>query len=416
VFGVGGGTSSYKEIEETDVIVLWGSNAREAHPIFFHHVLAGVRNGARLFVVDPRRTATAQFADVWVGLDVGTDIALANTMAREIIHQGLAHRDFIERATVDFDAYARSVESWTLERGEMETGVPAEVIRQVAHAYARAERAQMCWTLGITEHHNAVENVLALINLALLCGHVGRYGSGLNPLRGQNNVQGGGDMGAIPPRLPGFQDLTDESLRSKFDRAWDCTVPAEPGWTLTQMFNAMERGDLTALYVIGENPAQSEADVTHARHLLEGLDTLVVQDIFLTKTAEMADVVFPAAAAWCESEGTVTNSERRVQRVRKALDPPGEARDDIEVLLQLASRLGHEWRYGDDVRERAEALWDEVRHCRPCTRACPMRASKPSMASSGRATATTPSSPRFCTGGSGKTTPRGGAAWHPSTS
>ena len=365
MFGVGGGTSSYKEIEETDVIVLWGSNAREAHPIFFHHVLAGIRNGARLFVVDPRRTATAQFADVWVGLDVGTDIALANTMAREIIHQGLVHRDFIERATVDFDAYARSVESWTLERGEMETGVPAEVIRQVAHAYARAERAQMCWTLGITEHHNAVENVLALINLALLCGHVGRYGSGLNPLRGQNNVQGGGDMGAIPPRLPGFQDLTDASLRSKFDRAWDCTVPTEPGWTLTQMFNAMDRGDLTALYVIGENPAQSEADVTHARHLLEGLDTLVVQDIFLTKTAEMADVVFPAAAAWCESEGTVTNSERRVQRVRKALDPPGEARDDIDVLLQLASRLGHEWRYGDDVRERAEALWDEVRALSP---------------------------------------------------
>jgi predicted molibdopterin-dependent oxidoreductase YjgC len=199
----------------------------------------------------------------------------------------------------------------------------------------------------------------------LLCGHVGRYGSGLNPLRGQNNVQGGGDMGAIPMRLPGFQDLTDEDLRSKFDRAWNCTVPAVPGWTLTQMFQAMERRDLTALYVIGENPAQSEADVTHARRLLEGLDTLVVQDIFLTKTAEMADVVLPAAAGWCESEGTVTNSERRVQRVRKALDPPGNARDDIEVLLQLASRLGHDWHYGDDTRERAEAVWDEVRSLSP---------------------------------------------------
>ena len=365
MFGVGGGTSSYKEIEETDVIVLWGSNARDAHPIFFHHVLAGIRNGAQLFVVDPRRTASAQFADVWVGLDVGTDIALANTMAREIIHQGLANRDFIERATVDFDAFARSVEPWTLERGQMETGVPAEVIRRVAHEYARAPRAQMCWTLGITEHHNAVDNVLALINLALLCGHVGRYGAGLNPKRGQNNVQGGGDMGAIPTRLPGFQDLTDEHLRSPFDRAWDCTVPPAPGWTLTQMFYAMERGDLTALYVIGENPAQSEADVTHARHLLEGLDTLVVQDIFLTKTAEMADVVLPAAAAWCESEGTVTNSERRVQRVRKALDPPGNARDDIEVLLLLASRLGRDWQYGDDVAVRSEAIWNEVRALSP---------------------------------------------------
>jgi predicted molibdopterin-dependent oxidoreductase YjgC len=365
VFGVGGGTSSYREIEETDVIVLWGSNAREAHPIFFHHVLAGVRNGARLYVVDPRRTASAQFADVWLGLDVGTDIALANTMAREIIHEGLANHAFIERATVDFDTYARSVEAWTLERGALETGVPAAVIRELAHAYARAGRAQLCWTLGITEHHNAVENVLALINLALLCGHVGRYGSGLNPLRGQNNVQGGGDMGAIPPRLPGFQDLRDAELRTKFDRAWDCTVPPEPGWTLTQMFHAMERRDLSALYVIGENPAQSEADVTHARQLLEGLDTLVVQDIFLTKTAQMADVVLPAAAAWCESEGTVTNSERRVQRVRKALDPPGSARDDIEVLLELASRLGREWDYGGDPRTRAEAIWDEVRSLSP---------------------------------------------------
>ena len=365
MFGVGGGTSSYKEIEETDVIVLWGSNAREAHPIFFHHVLAGMRRGARLFVIDPRRTATAQFADVWVGLDVGTDIALANTMAREIIHAGLANRTFIDRATLDYEAYAESVESWTLDRGEMETGVPAEVIREVALAYARADRAQLCWTLGITEHHNAVDNVLALINLALLCGHVGRYGSGLNPLRGQNNVQGGGDMGAIPPRLPGFQDLTDGDLRSKFDRAWNCTVPPVPGWTLTQMFQAMERHDLTALYVIGENPAQSEADVTHARHLLEDLDTLVVQDIFLTKTAEMADVVLPAAAGWCESEGTVTNSERRVQRVRKALDPPGNARDDLDVLLLLASRLGHVWRYGGGTRERAEAIWDEVRSLSP---------------------------------------------------
>jgi formate dehydrogenase major subunit len=365
VFGVGGGTSSYKEIEDTDVIVLWGSNAREAHPIFFHHVLAGVRNGARMFVIDPRRTVSAQFADLWLGLDVGTDIALANTMAREIIHQGLANRPFIEQATTDFDAYARSVEPWTLERGELETGVPAAAIREVAHAYARAERAELCWTLGITEHHNAVENVLALINLALLCGHVGRYGSGLNPLRGQNNVQGGGDMGAIPMRLPGFQDLTDGDLRAKFDRAWGCTVPPEPGWTLTAMFRAMERGDLTALYVIGENPAQSEADVTHARHLLEGLDTLVVQDIVLTKTAQMADVVLPASASWCESEGTVTNSERRVQRVRKALDPPGSARDDIEVLLSLATRLGHDWRYGDDVRARAEAIWEEVRTLSP---------------------------------------------------
>ena len=189
------------------MILLWGSNARETHPIFFHHLLRGVRNGARLFAIDPRRTSSAQWADRWLGLDVGSDIALSNTMAREIIHAGLHNRPFVEHATEGFDEYAASVEPFTLAEGERLTGVPAEVIREIAHAYARADRAMICWTLGITEHHNAVDNVLALINLGLLCGHVGRYGSGLNPLRGQNNVQGGGDMGAIPNKLPGFQDI-----------------------------------------------------------------------------------------------------------------------------------------------------------------------------------------------------------------
>jgi predicted molibdopterin-dependent oxidoreductase YjgC len=363
VFGAGGGTSSYREIEETDVIVLWGSNARETHPIFFQHVLKGIRNGARLFVVDPRRTSSAAWADDWLPLEVGSDIALSNTIAREILHAGLLNAAFVERATSGFDDYAASVEPWTLERGAEVTGVPAEQIHRFAHAYARADRAQLCWTLGITEHHTAVDNVLALINLALLCGHVGRHGSGLNPLRGQNNVQGGGDMGAIPNRLPGFQDILDDELRGRFDAAWESSIPPRYGWNLTQMFEAMEHGDLTALYVIGENPAQSEADVTRALELLEGLDHLVVQDIFLTRTAQMADVVLPAAAAWCESEGTVTNSERRVQRVRKALSPPGDARQDTEIILDLARRLGHDWHY-----ESAEAIWDEVRSLSPMHR------------------------------------------------
>src|SRR5579862_179561 len=198
VFGAGGGTNSYREIEETDVILLWGSNARETHPIFFHHLLKGLRRGAKLFVIDPRRTGSAQWADVWLGLDVGSDISLANAIGREIIASGLANREFIENATSGFEQYKAGVEKYTLARAERETGVPAAAIRELAHAYAKAARAELCWTLGITEHHNAVDNVLALINLALLTGHVGRYGSGLNPLRGQNNVQGGGDMGAIP--------------------------------------------------------------------------------------------------------------------------------------------------------------------------------------------------------------------------
>ena len=364
MFGAGGGTSSYREIEETDVVLLWGSNAREAHPIFFHHLLKGVHAGARLYVVDPRRTSSAQWADRWLGLDVGSDIALSNTMAREIIHAGLANHAFIEHATTGFADYAASVEPFTLEEGERLTGVPAEVIRETAHAFARADRAMICWTLGITEHHNAVDNVLALINLGLLCGHVGRYGSGLNPLRGQNNVQGGGDMGAIPNKLPGFQDIErDDEARARFEAAWGAPIRPHYGWHLTQMFHAMERGELRTLYVIGENPAQSEADVEQARRLLASLDFLVVQDIFLTRTAELADVVLPSSASWCESEGTVTNSERRVQRVRKALDPPGEARDDMWIISELARRLGRDW-----GQPTAEEAWDELRSLSPMHR------------------------------------------------
>jgi len=361
VFGAGGGTSSYEEVEETDLIFLWGSNARETHPIFFHHVLKAVHRGARLYVVDPRRTGSAQWADGWFGIDVGTDIALSNTMAREIIHAGLHNVEFIERATTGFDDYAASVEPWTLERGERETGVPADLIREAAHAYANADRAMICWTLGITEHHNAVDNVFCLINLGLLTGHVGRYGSGLNPLRGQNNVQGGGDMGAIPNKLPGFQDIeSNHEARARYEQAWGVTIQPKYGWHLTQMFEAMERGDLKALYVVGENPAQSEADAVHTMHLLESLDHIVVQDIFLTRTAEIADVVLPASASWCEAEGTVTNSERRVQRVRRALDPPGQARDDIEIVCEIAARLGHDW-----GRPTSEEVWDELRSLSP---------------------------------------------------
>ncbi len=347
-------------MEETDVIFLWGSNARDAHPIFFHHVLKGVRAGARLFVVDPRRTATAAWADTWLGLRVGSDIALANAMGRVIIHEGLAHDTFIRRATTDFEPYRAGVEKYTLAFAERETGIPGDVIRDAALAYARADRGMICWTLGITEHHNAVDNVLALINLALLTGKVGRYGCGLNPLRGQNNVQGGGDMGAIPNRLAGFQDILDADARAKFERAWSVKIQQRHGWNLTQMFQAMDQGDLTSLFVIGENPAQSDADLHRVERLLTGLDHLVVQDIFLTKTAQLAHVVLPASASWCEAEGTVTNSERRVQRVRKALEPPHDARDDLWIISQIARRLGRE--FGNPT---AELAWNEMRLLAP---------------------------------------------------
>ncbi len=343
---------------------LWGANARENHPIFFHHVLKGVRSGAQLFVVDPRKTVSADWADLWLGLNVGTDIALAHAMARVILHEGLQDDEFIGRATSGFEAFRACVEPYTLEQAEKITGVPADAIREAALAYARADRAIICWTLGITEHHNAVDNVLSLINLALLTGHVGKYGSGVNPLRGQNNVQGGGDMGAIPNRLAGFQDWTvDAGIRERFERAWNVPLVPKYGLNLTQMFNAMEAGSLHAAYVIGENPAQSEADQHRTEHLLEGLDHLVVQDIFMTRTAELADVVLPASAAWCESDGTVTNSERRVQRIRKAVEPPGNARDDRWIICEIARRLGH-----DFGNPSAEDVWNEVRSLAPIFR------------------------------------------------
>ncbi len=365
MFGAGGGTSSYREVEETDLLILWGSNARETHPIFFHHVLKAVHRGASLHVIDPRRTGSAQWADTWLGLDVGSDIALANTIAREIIHAGLTNEAFINRATSGFAEYRASVEHWTLEEGERVTGVPAQTIRELAHAYGRAERAILCWTLGITEHVTGVDNVLSLINLALLTGHVGRYGSGLNPLRGQNNVQGGGDMGAIPNKLPGFQDVQDDQeARARFEAVWGTQLPPKYGWHLSQMFEAMEEGELNTLYVLGENPAQSEADSKKSLALLEGLDFLIAQDIIMTKTCDMADVVFPSSASWCEADGgTVTNSERRVQRMRKALDPPGLARDDHWIISELARRLGHDW--GHPSLEQA---WEELRELSPMHR------------------------------------------------
>jgi formate dehydrogenase major subunit len=360
VFGAGGGTSSYEEIETTEVILLWGSNARAAHPIFFHHLLRGVHNGARLYVIDPRRSESAHWADVWMGIDVGSDIALANAMGKVIIDRGLVHEGFIANATRDFDKYAESVAGYSLDRASEITGIPGEVIEEAAVSYASASTAQIVWTLGITEHHNATDNVLALTNLALLTGHVGRYGSGLVPLRGQNNVQGGGDMGAIPNRLPGFQDVEDPVLRGRVEAIWGRPIPPKKGWHLTQMFEACHAGMMRGLYVIGENPADSEADATHAREALARLEFMVVEDIFMTSTAEMADVVLPAAADWAESEGTVTSSERRVQRVRKALDPPGEAKTDLEIISLLAEAMGAGWGIPS-----AEEVWDEVRTVSP---------------------------------------------------
>lgn len=360
MLGSGASTSSYEEFEHTDLILLVGSNAAEAHPIIFHHMMKGVKNGARLVVVDPRRTLTTKRAHEHLQITVGSDIALVNAMAHVIIRDGLHHQTFIDRATEGFPAFAESVAPWTPERASLITGIEPERIEAIAWQYAKAPHALIGWTLGITEHHNAVDNVFALINLALLTGHVGRYGSGLNPLRGQNNVQGGGDMGALPNRLPGFQDLTQPAIREKFEKAWGVSISPTPGLNQSQVFEAMETHQVRGLYVIGENPVDSEANGNHVRRLFEGLDALIVQDIFLTSTGEVADVVFPARASFAESAGTYTNSERRVQLVQPARRAPGQAQDDIWIITQLANALGASWPEMD-----AEAVFDEMRHLAP---------------------------------------------------
>ena len=356
MYGAGGGTTSYEELEHADLLFLWGSNPREAHPIMFHHMLRGMRRGARMIVVDPRRTPTAQLAHLHLQIRVGADIALANAIGRVILDEGLQHREFIEHATSDFDAYRSQVDDYTPEFAEGVSGIPAATIREVARAYATAPNAIICWTLGITEHHNATDGVYALCNLANLTGHVGRYGSGLDPLRGQNNVQGGGDMGAVPNRLPGGADLEDPQQRAPYEAAWGVALPPKRGLHQSLMFEGMERGEIRTAYIIGENPLMSEANQTRARAMLGGLEFVVLQDVALNQTAEIADVVLPSALSWCECDGTVTNSERRVQLMRKALDPPGEARDDILILQDLARRMGHAWGYTS-----AEDVWNEVR-------------------------------------------------------
>ncbi len=271
MFGAGGGTVSYKEIEETDVILLWGSNAREAHPIFFHHLMQGLHNGARMYAVDPRRTSSAKFADLWVGLELGSDVALANTVANYIVSNDLHNKDFIAHSTTGFDAYVESL-------AELHAGARRRTHRRTRRGHRRDGRGLRHRRQGPDPvdagNHRAPQRASttcwSLCNLALLTGHVGRWGSGLVPLRGQNNVQGGGDMGALPNKLPGFQNVTDPDHRAKFEAVWGRPIPPDDGIHLTLMFEAMERGEITAAYVIGENPADSEADIAHARKLLEG--------------------------------------------------------------------------------------------------------------------------------------------------
>ncbi|BDG59237.1 formate dehydrogenase subunit alpha [Caldinitratiruptor microaerophilus] len=353
-------TNSIGEIRDhADVILVTGSNTSENHPIVALEMKAAVARGARLILIDPREIELARFATVWLRQRPGTDVAVLSGLAHVIIRDGLWNREFVERFTEGFEELAAAVAHYTPQVVEALSGVPARDVEEAARLYATSPAAAIFWGMGISQHTTGTDNALALVNLALLCGQLGRPGTGLNPLRGQNNVQGAGDMGALPHVLPGYVPVTDAEGRRRFEALWGVRLPEAPGLTATEVTEAACDGRVRALYVMGENPALTDANLNHVRHCLEQLEFLVVQDIFLTETAAMADVVLPAWS-WAEKDGTFTSTERRVQRVRRFLDPPGEARADWDILSDLARRLGSDWRY-----DSAEAIFEEIRRAVP---------------------------------------------------
>jgi len=349
-FGSGAMTNSISDIGEADCILITGSNTIEQHPLIGSRVLQAKERGAVLVVVDPRETFLSARADHFLRQRPGTDVAWLNGFMHVIIDEGLHDEAFVAERTEGFDDLARTVAAYTPERVEAITGIPAHDLVRAARAYGSARAAAILYSMGITQHSTGTDNVKSVANLAMLTGNIGRPGTGVNPLRGQNNVQGACDMGALPNVFSGYQSVTAADARAKFERAWGVQLPAEPGLTVVEMMNAAEEGALRALYVMGENPMLSDPDINHVRRALGALDLLVVQDIFMTETAELADVVLPSAC-YAEKEGTFTNTDRTVLRVRQAVEPPGEARQDWCILCDLAQRLGAPgWEY-DSPRE-----------------------------------------------------------------
>lgn len=345
--------------DKSELLLIIGSNTTEAHPIIANRMKQARKKGLKIIVIDPRKIDMVKFSDDHLQLRVGSDIALLNAMIHVIIEEKLYSEEFINQYTNGIDQLKKEVEKFTPEFSETITGVPAEQIRNTARAYAGAKEAMIAYTLGITEHHCGVNNVFGISNLALLCGHIGKEGSGIMPLRGQNNVQGAGDMGCLPNMLTGAQPLSDSKVRERFEKAWDVKLPPYNGRTQTQMIEKMEEGQVKALYCIGENPILADVNMDHTKKAFSNLDFLVVQDIFMTETAELADVILPAKS-WGEVEGTYTNTERRIQRVRKVVDAQGEAREDWEILCDLSARLGYPMSY-----ESSEQIWEEVRELAP---------------------------------------------------
>lgn len=339
-------TNPVSDIARADFILAIGTNTTESHPIIGLQVKKAVREGSTLVVADPRKTPVAVLASQHLQIKSGSDIALLNALANVIIEEDLYNKEFVEQRTEEFEAFRATVAKYTPEFAEGITGIPAGTIREVARGYAGAKNATILYTMGVTQHICGTHNVFAIANLAMLCGHIGKPFSGVNPLRGQNNVQGACDMGGLPNVLTGYQPVTADEIRAKFEAAWGCgKLPAKPGLTVGEMMEAAGHGTVKGMYIMGENPVLSDADAGHVVHALENLEFLVVQDIFLTETARLADVVLPGAS-FAEKDGTFSNTERRVQRVRKAVDPVGGSKPDWQIISDLATAMGYPMQYG----------------------------------------------------------------------
>jgi predicted molibdopterin-dependent oxidoreductase YjgC len=370
VFGSGAMSNDIDGIADIDAMLVIGSNTTEAHPVIGLRMQQAARNhGADIIVADPRRIKLVDDARLWLSQKPGTDAALINAICHVIIRENLVDQDFIEERTENFEAFAEAVAECTPEWAEKITGVPAADIEEAAKIYGSAERGAIYYTMGITQHTSGTDNVKCLANLALMTGNLGKSGTGVNPLRGQNNVQGASDMACAPVFLPGYQRVDNDEARLRFEEFWGGPLSGKVGLGATDMPQAMLDGSLEAMWIMGENPAMSDPNSSHAKKALESVKFLVVQDIFLTETAELADVVLPAAA-YAEKEGTFTNTERRVQRVRQALLPPKGACDDLSIIQAISDRMdpaleitsSDDFHPGSDRMDvaKAEEVWNEI--------------------------------------------------------
>ncbi|MEO0230229.1 MAG: formate dehydrogenase subunit alpha, partial [candidate division WOR-3 bacterium] len=353
-FGSGAMTNTIKELEYADVILVTGSNTTETHPVISTYIKrAVVFHGAKLIVVDPRKIDLVKYATLHLQQKNGTDVAWINGMLHVIWKEKLYNEEFIKTRTEDFDKIIPIIENYTPEKVEEITGIPKEKLIEAARLYAKANKAAIVYSMGITQHTTGVDNVLSLANLAMMTGHVGKESSGVNPLRGQNNVQGACDMGALPDVYSGYQKVIEEDKRAKFESAWGVKLPDKPGLTVVEMMNAACEGKIKAFYFMGENPMMSDPNIPHVKEALERAEFIVCQDIFMTETTELADVVLPVAS-FAEKEGTFTNTERRVLKVNKAIDPLPGVKTDWEVVQEVARRLGYNMNYSsweDILRE-----------------------------------------------------------------